>query len=158
MIVVKLEDWKKCFKGPLWSRIFGALETLTPETPEGETLLQGQDVIVRVISYVSRPPEEAKLEAHRDYIDVQMALAGSERIDWFPLAALRSRTPYDPEKDVEFFERPGRAPARVDVLPGTCCVLFPEDAHMPGLQTGEAPGKVKKVVVKVRAALSGQMG
>jgi YhcH/YjgK/YiaL family protein len=81
--------------------------------------------------------------------------SGEEVNGWFPVAGLEVKTPYDPEKDVEFYHRPGAGPARVNVSPGTFVVLFPWDAHMPQLAVEGVPTTVKKVVVKIRAGLFG---
>ena len=151
MIVDSLDNWRATFRGPLWTQVFHALEQLTPETPEGETRLDGDNLIMRVMSYDTRPPEQGALEAHRDYIDVQMPLVAGEGIDWYPVSGLAVRTAYDAAKDVIFFERPTRMPVRVNLFPGSFCVLLPTDAHMPQLMTGNAPERIKKVVVKVRA-------
>jgi YhcH/YjgK/YiaL family protein len=157
MIVGRLKDWNKRLHGATWETAFRALERLGPDAPEGETRLDGDDVFMRVMSYSTRSPEDpgANLEAHREFIDVQMALVGGERIDWFPAEELVSKAPYDPARDVQFFLRPGPAPASVDVLPGTFAVYFPEDAHMPQLVTARGDVHVKKAVVKIRLARLG---
>ena len=156
MIVDRLENWQARFSGSIWCRVFAALESLTPQTPEGETLIEGEDLIMRVMSYTTRTPEEGVVEAHRQYIDVQMALAGAERIDWFPIAGLETTDMYRKDQDVVHFKRPGPAPAHADINPGTFCILFPEDAHMPQVMTGEIANLVKKVVIKVRSNLVGK--
>lgn len=153
MIADRLDNWRASFSGPVWSRAFEALAALGPDSPEGETRLDGDDLILRVMGYTTRPPEQAVLETHRVYIDIQTTLAGSERIDWFPAAGLEVAEPYDPQKDVTFYRRPGPAPAHVDVFPGTFAVLLPGDAHMPQLMTGSRPEAIRKAVVKVRAGL-----
>jgi YhcH/YjgK/YiaL family protein len=55
------------------------------------------------------------------------------------------KTPYNPEKDITFFE--GLAESYVDVKPGMFAIFFPQDAHAPGI----CPDGVKKVIVKVKA-------
>jgi YhcH/YjgK/YiaL family protein len=157
MIVGRLKDWNKRLRGAPWETAFRALERLGPDAPEGETRLDGDDVFMRVLSYPTRSPEDpgAGLEAHREFIDIQMALVGGERIDWFPVEELVPKAPYDPACDVQFFLRPGSAPASVDVLPGTFAVFFPEDAHMPQLVTARGDDRVKKAVVKIRLARLG---
>lgn len=158
MIVQRLENWKRVFSGEAWRRAFEALEGFSADSPEGEIEIQGREIFARVMSYPTRSPKEAVLESHRRYIDIQMSLAGSERIDWFPPEGLEVKTPYDEAKDVVFYQPPGPAPAGVDVFPRTFVVLFPEDPHMPQLMTGAQPETVKKVVIKLQADLVGAMG
>lgn len=153
MIIDRIENWRERWTGPTWNKVFEALEQLGLDTPEGETILQDDEMIMRVMSYATRGPDEAVLETHRKYIDIQMALDGSERIDWFPATGLEVKTPYNEQKDAVYYRRPGTAPAHVDVFPGTFAVLFPTDAHMPQLMTGPEPGHVKKVVIKLSVDL-----
>jgi len=153
MIVDRIEHWREYLEGSAWQAAFAYLEGLTPDAEEGEVKLQGDDIVARVMSYETRGVEQAVLEAHRTYIDIQTPLDGSEAIEWFPQKGLTVKTPYDAADDVEFYERPGPAPARVDVYPGTFVLLFPGDAHMPQLMTGDRPDMVKKVVVKFSVRL-----
>jgi YhcH/YjgK/YiaL family protein len=105
------------------------------------------------MSYPTRFPEDAVLEAHQKYVDIQTSLAAAEGIEWFPLDTLEVKTPYEATKDVALYHRPRPGPARVDVYPGIFVALFPHDAHMPQLIVDNAPGHVKKVVVKINVAL-----
>ena len=154
MIVDRIENWARYSSSPAWEKAFKFLQGLDVDSEETETLLEADgSLLARVMSYPTRPPEDAVLEAHRQFIDIQMALHNSEAIAWFPAEDLETRDPYDAEKDVEFFHPPAQEVARVDVFPGTFVVLFPEDAHMPQLITGEEPVTVKKVVIKMRTDL-----
>jgi YhcH/YjgK/YiaL family protein len=157
MIVGRIEHWRSRLPGMVWRKVFRALEELSEVSAEGKVAIEGEDLYLNVMSYATRQPDdpEAILESHREYVDVQMVLAGSERIDWFPAESLEIEKPYDAGRDAQFYRRPGAAPASVDVLPGTFVVLFPEDAHMPQLVTAAGHGRVKKVVAKVRLAKLG---
>ncbi|MDA8131318.1 MAG: YhcH/YjgK/YiaL family protein [Elusimicrobia bacterium] len=92
---------------------------------------------------------EPRFEAHRDFIDVQYLVAGSEVIGWAPLSAVEISEPYDSGKDACFGRARGWTPVRLG--PGDLAVLYPEDAHAPRLADG-APGPVAKIVVKVSVA------
>lgn len=154
MIVDRLENWERYSDSPAWKKAFAYLMELNADSEEVETVLEpDRSLFARVMSYPTRTPAEAVLEAHRQYLDIQMAIVNSEAIGWHPIGSLKTKDPYDAEKDVEFFEHPASEPARVNVHPGTFVVLFPEDAHMPQLQSGLAPETVKKVVVKMRVEL-----
>ncbi|MCA9431493.1 MAG: YhcH/YjgK/YiaL family protein [Candidatus Omnitrophica bacterium] len=154
MIVDRIENWTRYSKSPAWEKAFLFLEKLDKGSEEGETLLEPDgSLLARVMSYPTRKEEEAVLEAHRRYIDIQMAIDSSEAIGWYPTGDLETKDPYDSEKDVEFFNPPSKEVGRIDVHPGTFVVLFPEDAHMPQLMTGSEPETVKKVVIKMRVDL-----
>lgn len=91
--------------------------------------------------------DAAPLEAHRHYIDVQIALRGSFNIMWSPLASCVHVTkPYDDEADIEFY---ADVPATcVHVAEGTAVVLYPDDAHAP-----QPPANaVRKCIFKVHTS------
>jgi len=92
----------------------------------------------------TRQRSEARLEAHRKYIDVQYLISGVEEMGW--KARSRCQPPqvqYDAEKDIEFFaDVPDNY---VSLLPGEFVVFFPDDAHAPLIGTDV----VNKVVIKV---------
>jgi YhcH/YjgK/YiaL family protein len=80
-------------------------------------------------------------------------LSGTETIEIFPKNGLAVSEPYNPERDVEFYEKPATAHAKVTLTPGQFLVFFPDDAHMPCLMTTIGPEPVKKVVFKIATDL-----
>jgi YhcH/YjgK/YiaL family protein len=115
--------------------------------------LQEDDIFAVIMSYQTCGPEEAMLETHDAYIDIQVSLVNSEAIDWFPRHTLEVKSTYDPIQDRTLYHRPGSAPLRVNNFPGFFTVLFPDDAHMPKQIVAGESELVKKVVVKVRKNL-----
>jgi YhcH/YjgK/YiaL family protein len=102
-----------------------------------------------VMSYDCVPAERAILESHRVHADVQMTIAGAERIEVFPSSEQEVKDAYLAERDVTFYRR-GRQPAAVaEQRPGWVCLLLPEDAHSPQLAIPGERAWVKKAVVKV---------
>ena len=100
-----------------------------------------------VSEYVTRPTNELGYEAHRWYIDIQLAVVGTELVRCKPLAQVTETIPYDEACDAaRYADCPG-----IDAVigDGYFLLVFPEDAHEPGLAPGGVPGKVKKVVMKV---------
>ena len=86
-------------------------------------------------------------EAHRKYADVQLALVGTELIRCKPLPQVSETIPYDEAKDAAHYaDCPG---ADMVIGEGYFLVVFPDDAHEPGLAPGGIPAPVKKVVMKV---------
>ena len=113
------------------------------DLPQGRIEIAGA-----MYAMISRSPtrqrSEARLEAHRRYIDIQYVIAGVEEMGWS--ARSRCQQPhgqYDAEKDIEFFA--DVPDSFVTVLPGEFVVFFPDDAHAPLIGTGE----IHKVVIKV---------
>jgi len=148
MIIDSLENIE-LYKG-LGTRINYALEYLKSTNFEkldnGKYEIDGKDVYAAVSRYKSKPKEEGKWEVHKNYIDVQFIGAGTELIGYSFLKNMKEKTEYNPDKDVQFFDGEGQfAKAEKD----TFVILFPSDAHMPGIKVNE-PENVIKVVVKVK--------
>ena len=111
------------------------------------THLLDQDVKAVVSEYLTRPTNELGHEAHRRYIDIQLAVVGTELVRCKPLAQVAETIPYDEACDaVRYADCPG-----IDTVigDGYFLLVFPEDSHEPGLAPGGVCGKVKKVVMKV---------
>ncbi len=155
MIFDEIKYWNKYPYGAAWEKIFLFLREIDARTEEKEYPIQGKDIFARVMSYDTRPPGEAKLEAHRVYADIQIMLAGTEIMEWFPTDSASVTTPYKEEKDVLFFQHTPDAPCRILARPGLFALFLPQDAHMPQLMAGSTPERIKKVVVKVRCDLLG---
>lgn len=93
-----------------------------------------------------RTRDEAQLEAHRVYIDIQYLIAGEEEIGWKPTGECRELIrAYKTEQDIEFYSD---SPSfYVRLRPGMFVVLFPGDAHAPII----SQGSIHKCVIKVKA-------
>lgn len=110
--------------------------------PVGKVQLKGNDLVVNVNETNPKTKEEAKLETHRQYVDIQIPLSGPEVMGYTPGDALPDAE-YNAEKDITFF--PGLAESYFTVKPGMFAIFFPQDGHAPGItETG-----VKKIIVKV---------
>jgi len=114
---------------------------LAPGTHE----IRGRQIFAMAQDYITAPSDAKQWEAHLKYIDVQFVASGIEDIGYAPLAMLSETQAYDADKDVAFYDGDGWA---VRVPAGSFTILFPHDAHKPGLIAVEA-AKVRKVVVKV---------
>lgn len=117
--------------------------------PVGKHELVPETVYAVVSQIETKPAAEAVLEAHRDYLDIQIDLEGTERIGVSSLAdpCLKTTQAYDKENDCQLLSGP--LSVSCPLGPGRFLILFPQDAHAPGL-ADDTPGPVKKVVVKVK--------
>ncbi len=148
MIADLLDNWDQYAWHPIWSEAFAFVRSMGPDAEEKRYDMR-DGMYAMVSAYTTKPPEEAVFEAHQKYIDIQALVAGEEAIEWAPANTLRVQKPYDAENDCALFERLGPGPGRVEIRPGVFMVLFPNDAHAPGIAAGQTPQAVKKVVVKV---------
>lgn len=111
---------------------------------DGRHDIDGDDMFAMACRDPAKTRDQAKLEAHRKYIDIQVVLDGTDEIGWKSRPTCETvDVEYDAEKDVEFLADP--PDAWVAVCPGAFAVFFPEDAHAPLVGAGE----LKKVVVKI---------
>lgn len=132
---------------PLFKRAFDYLKSHDLLALEPQTItIDGDEIYGSLMELESHPQDEQPLEAHDKHIDIQLLLAGNERIGWRPRSLCTDVTvPYDQEKDILFFgERPT---SFVDLLPGDFVILYPEDAHAPMIGSGK---EIKKIIVKVK--------
>jgi len=115
------------------------------ELQPGHIELDGKYVYINVDEVNGKSREEAKIEAHRKYIDIQVPISGSEVMGVMHIAELRDLSmPYDEEKDVMFFS--DKITNWQTVEPGEFIIFFPEDGHAPLVECGEGH---KKIVVKI---------
>jgi biofilm protein TabA len=130
---------------PLFQRAFDYIRaTDLYNMAPGRYNILGDDLIVIVEHAQGRRREDARLETHRRYIDIQLVLEGDESMGWKPLLdCLNPVSEHSMEKDIRFFHD---APASwVAVPPDHFCIFFPEDAHAPLVGSGT----VRKVIFKV---------
>lgn len=57
-----------------------AVAARAQEKAPGHYALQGEDVFMNVMQFATQGPEQKKAELHAQYIDIQLLLAGEERI------------------------------------------------------------------------------
>jgi len=110
--------------------------------------LDGNNLYVPLSEYMSKNEEDARYEAHRNYIDIQYVVTGKELIGVAPLAQMKDiLEPYSEEKDIMFMTV--NQGTNYQALPDRFFIFFPEDLHRPGLKDGENT-PVRKAVVKVK--------
>lgn len=138
-----------------WNEAFKFLKTLTPDSACGRHELQGKDLFVNIDSYETKTRDNAKLETHRKYVDIQYMISGRETHEVFAKNGLIANKPYNPDKDVEFYQIPTETPVTVTLNPGDFVVYLPTDAHMPSLAADGKTEPIKKAVVKIALDLLG---
>ena len=99
--------------------------------------------------YVTAPAVEKKWETHRLHGDIQYIVSGAEEIGYAPRESLVVKTPYNPEKDAEFYEAPAGSTSRMNLSEGSFAIFLPHDGHQPGVIIDQ-PQSIHKVVIKFR--------
>ena len=115
--------------------------------PAGKLRLDGDDLFININDIVGKPKNEVPMEAHRDYIDIQVPLTIDETMGYKAQEDCQDIIrEYDEGKDVELYN--DEAVAEFVVPVGYFAVFFPSDGHRPGLlPIGE---KQRKLIVKTR--------
>lgn len=117
------------------------------ELPVGKYEIDGEHVFAMVSKDFGRHKDDALLETHEKYIDIQLVLAGTDTMGWKPKSMCKKPTcAYDQEEDIQYFA--DEPDAWISTKSGSFVIFFPEDAHMPLISSGQ----IHKVVVKVAVA------
>ncbi len=148
MIADKIAYWNRYPYGLAWQTAFEFLKSLPQNAVEKKYEIQNDDMYAIVATYNTKTPH--KFEAHREYVDIQCLFEGQEIIESTAIDELTLDTPYDPEKDIEFYRPTDKGKTITRLIPGFFVVYFPHDAHMPCLSVADSPEFVKKVVIKIK--------
>lgn len=129
---------------PLFGKAFDFIEQTDLNALEpGKIVLIENELIVNVSQVPPKTKEEAKLETHNEYIDIQVPITDVEVMGYTQRADL-SEAEYDAAIDMTLYG--GAATDYITVKPGMFTLFFPEDGHAPGI----TPVGLKKIIVKVK--------
>ena len=120
MVVDRLENIEKYASlNPLFAQAIEFLKSHDLNALEvGKTELKGKELLVNVAQTKPKTKEDAKLETHRDFIDIQIPLSGTEIMGYTAAKdCVPADAPYNAEKDITFFS--GLAESYIEVKPGT---------------------------------------
>ena len=145
MVVDKLENLEKYVSlNPLFAQAVEYLKSTDLDAHEiGKITLKEGELMVNFSQTRPKTKEEAKLETHNEFIDIQIPLSGVEVMGYTPRTDLPEEE-YNAEKDITFYK--GLAKDYLTITPGMFAIFFPQDGHAPGVTSDG----VKKVIVKVR--------
>lgn len=111
----------------------------------GRIVIQDDDVFVNVNRQDALTRQDARIEAHKEYIDIQIPISCDEEMGFSSARYLGAPSvPYSKEKDVEFY--PGGCDTYMNVRKGMFTVFFPGEGHAPGI----TDGGILKLIVKIR--------
>ena len=117
------------------------------ELEPGKHVIDGDNLYVNIVDAKLKTPDEARLEAHGKYIDIQVPLSQAES---FGVKPRRECTEpdgeYSEDNDIIFFK--DRDWTTVTVELGQAITFDPDTAHAPLIGEGET----HKAIFKVRVA------
>ena len=126
------------------------LQNVAPDVEKGVYEISPR-VKAIVSEYTTKKVNENGYEAHRQYIDIQYLVRGTEKICSLPLECLKETQPYSEKDDAALYQQKDVHPQEMLIGNGYFAIFFPQDGHMPQLCADE-PVDVKKIVVKVKIA------
>lgn len=146
MVLDLLENFKSYEAlNPHFSKVIDFLENEDlSKLPLGKNEICGDLVYANVMEAKPKSKEEAFVEVHRRYIDIQIPISADEIMGYTPINELPEAS-YNDADDVVIY--PVGLPAReyLNVRRGEFVIFFPQDGHAPAITS--AP--LKKVVIKV---------
>lgn len=148
MVVDTLENLEKYASlSPLFAQAIAFVRAHDLNAMEvGKTELKGKELVLNIAQTAPKTKEQAKLETHNKFIDIQIPLSGTEIMGYTAGKECHpANAPYSAENDITFFDGP--AESYIPVKPGMFAIFFPQDGHAPGI----SPDGVRKVIIKVRA-------
>ncbi|MFK5893182.1 MAG: YhcH/YjgK/YiaL family protein [Pseudomonadota bacterium] len=114
------------------------------ELSVGKYTIDGNRIYAIVAKEQGRSKEDAQLETHDKYIDIQLVLSGTDTMGWKPrLLCHQLSKEYNQTTDLQFFA--DEPDLWLAIKSGSFALFFPEDAHMPLISSE----KIHKVIVKI---------
>lgn len=148
MILDSTKNWQLyAAVNPLFGKVFDYLNSVDLNTlEEGKHVVDGDNIFLMINNRDLKKPEDAALEVHNKYIDIQIVIAGEETFGYKDRAECTSpRSEFNTEKDILFYD--DKPTTYFTLHEGQMAVFFPEDGHAPMIGNG----KIKKCIVKVLA-------
>jgi YhcH/YjgK/YiaL family protein len=149
IIINKLQHAERYFNmHPSFEKAFAFLRRDDlAELPAEKYQIDGERLFCMISKGPGRSRSEAKLEAHRKYIDIQYIIAGTDEMGFKPTADCKVvDTEYDADKDIMFFK--DKPESWTPVPAGSFVIFFPQDAHAPLVSEGEIHKAVLKIAVE----------
>ena len=111
----------------------------------GKHVIDGDNLWVNIVDADLKKPEDARLEVHNVYIDIQVPMSGEESFGVKPRReCAEPEGEYNAEKDILFYK--DKDWTTVTVKPGEAITFDPDTAHAPLIGTG----KIHKAIFKVK--------
>ena len=115
------------------------------ELDPGKHVLDGENIFVNIVDSKLKPAEEARLEAHDTYIDIQVPLSCAESFGVKPRALCTQDGEFNEKNDIVFFTDKDWQTITVDK--GQPITFDPDTAHAPLIGDGITHKAIFKVKV-----------
>ena len=112
--------------------------------PVGKYTIQNGFILVQ--EGTTRQYDDADFEVHREYIDIQILICGTEYMEYADMTDLKSKVAFDSQKDLELMSGSG---CKIEIKPDMFYILYPTDGHKPCCHEN-VPTSYKKVLAKIK--------
>lgn len=149
---VDQQEFRKQYEAnpALWNKAFAYLkETNLADLKLGKHQIEGDNLYALVTEGRGRSADTAKWEDHQQYIDIHHVITGKENMGLAPVTTATVITPYDSGRDIGFYKANGTF---YESGTSNFFIVFPKDAHLPGIKIDGYNDVVKKIVLKIRKA------
>lgn len=133
-------------QNPYYAKAIEFIRTTDLNTLEnGKHFIDGENLFVNIVDSTMKTPQQARLEVHDKYIDIQIPLSQGEVFGVKPRSECKDPVgQMDPVKDILFYSDPVEQTIEAGI--GEVITFAPEMAHAPLI--GE--GTIHKAIFKVR--------
>lgn len=139
-----MED--RLMKNPYYAKAMEFIRTTDLNSLEnGKHVIDGENLFVNIVDSNMKTPQQARLEVHDRYIDIQVPLSKPETYGSKPRKdCMEPDGVMNEEKDILFYKDP--VEETMTAAPGEAVTFAPDTAHAPLI--GE--GTIHKAIFKVK--------
>ncbi|MCM1176614.1 MAG: YhcH/YjgK/YiaL family protein [Clostridium sp.] len=138
---------EKLMQNPYYAKAIEFMENTDLNALElGKHLIDGENLFVNIVDSQMKTPQQARLEVHDRYIDIQVPLSKAETYGVKPRSACQEPDgEFNTEKDILFYKDP--VEETITAQPGEAVTFAPETAHAPLIGEGTIHKAIFKVLV-----------
>ena len=134
---------------PYFAKAFEDIKKIVAENPEvGKYIIEEDKYFYMVQEYEAKLPEDSKFEVHEKFIDIQYVVSGCEEIRFDKPERLKPGI--EPKGDNVYYTMETDTYDTTVLSAGDFAVIFPGEAHAPGIRHNETEKNVRKIVVKLK--------
>ncbi|MBE6701631.1 MAG: DUF386 domain-containing protein [Ruminococcaceae bacterium] len=120
---------------------------IAEKTEVGKYIIEEDKYFYMVQEYEAKEVDEGKFEVHEKFIDIQVVVEGEEEMRFDkPERLLPGK---EPKGDNKYFKIDSDTADKVVLTPGDFAIIYPGEAHAPGLKFSEEKKNVRKIVFKI---------
>lgn len=138
---------------PVRNALIAALAKTPASLDCGRHELQGDEIFMNVMSFMTQPAAEKLAELHEVYADIQILLQGEEVIHYGLQGNAAEIQEYHTDDDYQLCQ--AITPQQtLNLRAGMFALFLPGEPHKPGC-CAQQPQQIKKVVIKVHRNVLG---